>query len=454
MGSSYLPPPEQNVVNVGEELSQTALDAINAATFPSGSNPFRTTNEGEVISAYDNFKVYQAGEIVTLGGLIYVFNTPIGAAGYDPINHPNAWTSMQGQQGQQGQQGPQGPQGDQGPVGDQGMQGQIGHSTIAWMGPWSGGSYSSGDIVSYDGTSWAATQSSFNALPSSNPSYWQLVAEKGQNGDMGPPGANGADGPMGPSGQAISVWNSGYSYIKNDIVFDPNDLFVTPYIATALNVNNTNGTPAQNYWDWQRLGSGLYVTNEAFNSSLASYSQITGTTFTGKVNITPSATTAPLNLGSQQAAPSTTMAGDFWIGVNINYKSWDGVTKAVANTNTTNTFTQAQVISNSGNFAALRITQVGTGPTLVVEDFTTPDTSSFVVNADGNVGIGVAAGYTATQKLEVVGNVKADSFVNGTGPVFKVNSVTTHSGGAHTHDIFMSLNGSTYRIPAVFVSTP
>jgi hypothetical protein len=102
----------------------------------------------------------------------------------------------------------------------------------------------------------------------------------------------------------------------------------------------------------------------------------------------------------------------------------------------------------------LRVTQKGTSPALVVEDSVNPDSTSLVVDTSGNVGVGVAIGYTATQKLEVVGNVKSDGFVNGSGPVFKVNSVSTHSNGADTHDIYVSIGGSTYRIPAIFVSTP
>ena len=143
-----------------------------------------------------------------------------------------------------------------------------------------------------------------------------------------------------------------------------------------------------------------------------------------------------------------------WIGANINYKSWDGIAKAVANTNTTNQFTQGQAISVNSATNAFRINQLGTGPSLVVEDSTNPDTTAFVIEANGNVGVGVAAGYTATQKVEVVGNVKADGFVNGSGPVFTVKSVSAHGNGANTHDIYMSVNGSTYRIPAIFVSTP
>ena len=41
--------------------------------------------------------------------------------------------------------------------------------------------------------------------------------------------------------------------------------------------------------------------------------------------------------------------------------------------------------------AALRITQLGTGNALVVEDSTNPDSTPFVINASGNVGIGTSS---------------------------------------------------------------
>lgn len=96
MGSSYLPPSEQNVVNVGDELSQAAIDAINAAVSPSGTNPFVTASEaaGAGFSDYDNFKVYSAGDVVLASNDFYRFNTFIGAAGYGPITHPAAWTKL------------------------------------------------------------------------------------------------------------------------------------------------------------------------------------------------------------------------------------------------------------------------------------------------------------------------------------------------------------------------
>jgi hypothetical protein len=50
----------------------------------------------------------------------------------------------------------------------------------------------------------------------------------------------------------------------------------------------------------------------------------------------------------------------------------------------------------------LRITQIGTGSALLVEDSSNPDTSPFIITNTGNVGIGKT---TPTQKLDVVGNI-------------------------------------------------
>lgn len=53
-----------------------------------------------------------------------------------------------------------------------------------------------------------------------------------------------------------------------------------------------------------------------------------------------------------------------------------------------NSFTNNQIIDTSTSVAALRITQRGTGEALRVEDETNPDSSPFVIDTSGNVGIG------------------------------------------------------------------
>lgn len=43
---------------------------------------------------YDNYKTYNAGDMVILNGKTYSFKTFIGAAGYGPATHPTAWTQL------------------------------------------------------------------------------------------------------------------------------------------------------------------------------------------------------------------------------------------------------------------------------------------------------------------------------------------------------------------------
>lgn len=66
------------------------------------------------------------------------------------------------------------------------------------------------------------------------------------------------------------------------------------------------------------------------------------------------------------------------------------------------------IITETGSENALTITNTGTGNSFVVEDSDSPDATPFVVNADGNVGIGTAT--PNDYKLEVVGIVEADNY--------------------------------------------
>jgi hypothetical protein len=64
----------------------------------------------------------------------------------------------------------------------------------------------------------------------------------------------------------------------------------------------------------------------------------------------------------------------------------------VASTNATNTFTENQIISVTDNTdAALRVTQLGTGNAILVEDETNPDATPFVINGVGVVTSGATS---------------------------------------------------------------
>jgi hypothetical protein len=200
------------------------------------------------------------------------------------------------------------------------------------------------------------------------------------------------------------------------------------------------------------------VQSTAFTlAALDSKADLAGATFTGKANFTSVDGAAGINIGIGGTSASATTAGDLWIttgGANLNFRDGTGAWKVLASLQNGNVFTAVQTVNVNSASAALRVTQQGTGQALIVEDSTNPDTSALVVDASGNVGIGVAAAYTATEKLEVVGNIKADRFKNGSGPTFAVVSTTTHSSGSATDDLLISVGGSTYRIAMQLVSTP
>lgn len=202
---------------------------------------------------------------------------------------------------------------------------------------------------------------------------------------------------------------------------------------------------------------GNVIASESWVQGLG-YATLSGSTFNGKINAVPSTSaSAGFNLGSG-VAPNTPVAGDVWTASNtdtLRYRApLTNQTFDVAVRNATNTFSSPNIIDTTATTPALRVTQKGTGNVLLVEDSINPDATALVVEANGNVGIGVATGYTANQKLEVVGNIKADAFVNGSGPTYKVNAIQAHSGGSDNYELMVSVNGSTYRLGMKFVSTP
>jgi hypothetical protein len=101
---------------------------------------------------------------------------------------------------------------------------------------------------------------------------------------------------------------------------------------------------------------------------------------------------------------------------------------------------------------------------LVVEDSTTPDTSSFVIDASGNVGIGVASGFSATNNLRVLGSARIDNiyannitFMQGEGAGLQLSietepGQTSISGPLGTEyyplELTLRIGSNTYAMPA------
>jgi hypothetical protein len=61
------------------------------------------------------------------------------------------------------------------------------------------------------------------------------------------------------------------------------------------------------------------------------------------------------------------------------------------------------IVTDNSSTDAVRITQTGSGNALVVEDSSNPDSSPFVVTANGDVGVGT---LTPTHKFHVIGGTK------------------------------------------------
>ena len=138
---------------------------------------------------------------------------------------------------------------------------------------------------------------------------------------------------------------------------------------------------------------------------------ITGDTFTGKVNFTPVSGVAGLNVGIGGTSAASTTAGDIWIstgGASLNFRDGNGSWRILAATSNTNAFSAPQIVDTTATTAALRVTQKGTGNAIEVEDSTTPDATRFVVDQFGKVGIGVAPDATAALKVDTNGIMFGD----------------------------------------------
>ena len=89
---------------------------------------------------------------------------------------------------------------------------------------------------------------------------------------------------------------------------------------------------------------------------------------------------------------------------------FDGTTgKLIKNSVMTIAADGATVISANSSSDGLRITQVGTGNAIVVEDSANPDATPFVVNASGQVGIGT---LTPGVALQIANNTQAAAYLD------------------------------------------
>jgi hypothetical protein len=179
-------------------------------------------------------------------------------------------------------------------------------------------------------------------------------------------------------------------------------------LANALNAKLDSTTAASTYFTI---------------ASAAGKANLSGATFTGKVNLaTISASSPSVNLGGQcDSAPASATNGDLWISSaaspKLTYRT-GGINYNLAVLNQFNTFTGQMVINTtSTSTAALRVTQLGAGNAIEVEDSTTPDATRFVIDQHGKVGIGVAPDASAALKVDGNGIMFGDGTTQTTAAV-------------------------------------
>jgi hypothetical protein len=226
---------------------------------------------------------------------------------------------------------------------------------------------------------------------------------------------------------ATTAWVKNFDYAPtNSPHFTGNPKSVTPSTGDDdTSIATTAFVKAQGYITSSALTPYLTTADAASTyftiASAAGKANLSGATFTGKVNLPDLGVNTPsLNLGGTALSTTATSAasGDVWISgatsPKLTYKV-GGANLYCATSNLTNTFTSSQIIDvTTATSAALRVTQKGTANAIEVEDSTTPDSTRFVVDQFGKVGIGVAPDTYAALKVDGNGIMFGDGTVQTT----------------------------------------
>jgi len=215
---------------------------------------------------------------------------------------------------------------------------------------------------------------------------------------------------------------------------------------TSITAGTTGLTPATATTGAVTLAGTLAVANGGTGSTTAPNALTAlgavakaGDTMTGKLVAAADDTSSKLNIGVIAGTnPTTTANGDLWItgGNRIAWRSGNASYNSAA-TNLANSFNQAQTISiSSGTATALKITQLGTGESLRIED-ESPESTPFVVSASGRVGIGATPDATVALLVDSTGIKFGDGTIQttaatGSGTVTSVTATSpiASSGGA------------------------
>lgn len=171
------------------------------------------------------------------------------------------------------------------------------------------------------------------------------------------------------------------------------------------------------------FGDGTSLTTAPVAPNLSGYALLSGAAFTGNVTANsntisarrfvgvPNAGVSGINIGVGGTDTASNQAGDMWIttgGVNLNFRDGSGAWRICATLSNGNVFSAVQTVSVNSASPALRVTQTGSGHSLLVEDSTNPDTTPFVITNTGSTVIGGLSPASGSI-LTVQGNITAQA---------------------------------------------
>jgi hypothetical protein len=336
---------------------------------------------------------------------------PTGPQGFQGNQGNQGPTGPQGFQGNQGFQGPTGPQGNQGPTGPQGFQGNQGNQGPTGpqgnqgfqgnQGPTGPNSLTVGSTSILSGTvGYVLFQGSGNVLQQSSQFYWDQT-----NNRLGL-------GITAPSYQLHALSTSG---VDSVMFFDGGTLANANLVTRADTTTKVPFIVLSDRNDAYNINNSFYIsldraTGPSWNNLFANRNDaIYVNNYQNKSHhfVTNNGGSKGIRL---------TISGDGKVGI--------GTASPTASLEIQNNSTSSGlIVSGSSSTDMVRITQLGDGNAILVEDSTNPDSSPFLVAADGKVYIGITT--SSTSVLNVSGNtlLYGNIFINGTSNRSIQNSV-------------------------------
>jgi collagen type VII alpha len=325
------------------------------------------------------------------------FTTPgyTGSQGFTGSRGPEGFTGSQGEAGPIGSTGFTGSQGATGPTGFTGSQGAIGFTGSQGVtGP-------TGFTGSQGATGATGFTGSQGATGPTGPTGFT-----GSQGAIGFTGSQGATGPTGPTGFTGSQGAIGFTGSASTVAGPTGPTGPTGFTGSAGPSNiidATDDTSATTHYPVFVSGTGTQTARIRTTATALSYVPSTGTLTANNFVGNGSGLSAIAGGNVTGQVSNALVSGTVYTAAQPNITSVGTLTGLTVNGNVTLNDTSSVFNANSSG-DALRITQVGTGNALVVEDSANPDASPVVISNIGSLGVGITPGY----KLQVTQNSNAD----------------------------------------------